>query len=236
MDENLNNEELLDSENFEEQEDFETEIDENGLTEVFGDENYESFIMPDGTMNLRYIEKMSLFEDFIPIKLKFKEFPAALRNNIIIKFIFGLLAIIVSLIFVLFNMVKFKVIIPFIVIGILLLISALIRFKICQNDNIVKFEGITIHVEDMGLLKINKYQVVKISNNEKFLNVKLSYDKRMRAGLPITIYINKYEPIKDSEFGPLVENILTYSLNVNTKEDQEKLEQETLSAEEYINK
>lgn len=57
MDENLNNEELLDSENFKEQEDFETEVDENGLTEVFGDENYESFIMPDGTMNLRYIEK-----------------------------------------------------------------------------------------------------------------------------------------------------------------------------------
>ena len=66
MDENLNNEELLDSENFEEQEDLEVETDENGLTETFGDENYENFIMPDGTMNFRYIEKLNilLFQKF----------------------------------------------------------------------------------------------------------------------------------------------------------------------------
>ena len=192
--------------------------------------------MPDGTMNLRYIEKLSLLKDFVPVKLKFEEFPAALKNDILIKFGFGFLFIAIFVFFAIFNTAKLKAFIPFIVIGLLLIVSGLIRMKICQNDNIVKFEGITVHVEDLGFLKINKHQLIKISNGEKFLNIKLSYNEKMREGLPITVYINKYEPIKDTEYGPLVENILIFTLNVNTKEDQEKLDQKSLSADEYINK
>ena len=236
MDENLNNEELLDSENFEEQEDLEVETDENGLTETFGDENYENFIMPDGTMNFRYIEKLNVLqEQSLPEFLSFSSFPSILKKDILIKGGSGFAFILISLLLFILNIFPFKAIITFILIGLLLLFSAFIRYRVCKSNNIVKFEGLTVHVENMGLLKINKYQVVKISNSEKFLNVKLSYNKKMREGLPITVYINKYEPIKDSEYGPLVENILAFNLNVNTKEDQAKFEKENVSADEYIN-
>lgn len=236
MDENLNNEELLDSENFEEQEDLEVETDENGLTETFGDENYENFIMPDGTMNFRYIEKLNVLqEQSLPEFLSFSSFPSILKKDILIKGGSGFAFILISLLLFILNIFPFKAIITFILIGLLLLFSAFIRYRVCKSNNIVKFEGLTVHVENMGLLKINKYQVVKISNSEKFLNVKLSYNKKMREGLPITVYINKYEPIIDSEYGPLVENILAFNLNVNTKEDQAKFEKENVSADEYIN-
>ena len=135
MDENLNNEELLDSEHLNE----EPKINEDELIETFGDENYESFIMPDGTMNLRYLEKVNLIGDFVPIKLSFNQFPASLKNDILLKLISGPLFIIVFMLLFIFKIIAFKITIPFIIIGLLLIFSGIMRFKICQNDNIVKF-------------------------------------------------------------------------------------------------
>ena len=51
----------------------------------------------------------------------------------------------------------------------------------------------------------------------------------------MTIYMPKNEPIKDTQYGPMVEYIISYSFNVNSQEDDQKFrEEQSISAEDYL--
>lgn len=214
-------------------------IDQEYMDELHGDENIDSFLMPDGSFNDKYIYKLSLraeiMESLQPAKIPFSHFPVAIKNDILRKTIVGLTVIVLSSILAILKWLPISLMLAFFLISGILLYSARLRFKICGSDNIVKFEGIVTNVETLGLTKRSRYQVIQLADERKFLNVKLDYNKNMRVGLPMTIYMPKNEPIKDTQYGPMVEYIISYSFNVNSQEDDQKFrEEQSISAEDYL--
>ena len=200
----------------------------------YGDPNQKTILLPDGRFNEKYIdtlEEITSLDELEEQKLKFEDFPASIRNDILRKALTAFVFIAVGIIAKVAGLFPTSVMCLFILISFIFMFSTIYRYKICSNNNIVKFEGIIVDANPIGILRSNKVFIVKISNNEKFLNVKLSPNKSIKTGMPITLYMNKNEPIVESDYGPLVENIISYALSVG---DETHRTGEEMSAEEYV--
>ena len=98
----------------------------------------------------------------------------------------------------------------------------------------VKFEGTIVDTQIYGFTKSNKYMITKISDGEKFLNIKLQVSPDMKPGLPITVYLPPNLLISASQYGPLAEYIIAYKLDISTEATDELLMSGNISADEYI--
>lgn len=201
--------------------------------EIPGDENYPHFFMPDGTYNEKLTMKIDKWEEEYLKAISFKNAPPSLKKDIIVKTLFGLFSLVGGIVLYAFNMSAPYLLALTTLLGCLLLFSAGKRYFAIKNRDIIEFAGIIVDVQNFGLIKATKYSVVKISDNNKFLNVKLNSDKHLTKGLPITLYISKEEPIVSSEYGPLVNHILGLTFDVKTSQDDEYIEEE-MSAKDYL--
>ncbi len=201
--------------------------------EIHGDENYHNFIMPDGTYNEKFAVKMDKLEEQYLKESSFANAPPSIKKDVIIKTLFGSVLLIGGILLYAFNLSATSLLALTTLLGLLLLSSAQKRYLAIKDRDIIEFSGIIVDVQNIGMIKATKYAVVKISDNNKFLNVKLNADKHLSKGLPITLYISKEEPIVQSEYGPLVNNILGLTFDARTSQNLE-IEKEEVSAKDYL--
>ena len=211
---------------------------DNTEPELPGDENYESFLMPDGSINQKFLKKVKELPDFLDdaneVSIPFNKFPASVRNLILKRIcsIFIFLAIGILCMYLEFTGIQFLLVM--IGISLLLLVSCIFKYKSISLGDYVEFKGLIIDVKTIGIMKANRYQVVKISNEEKFLNIKVDYTQDLSPGIPITVYLRKDEKIIESEYGPLAEHFISFELRVIEGSDVDLFENEEVTADDYV--
>lgn len=205
--------------------------------ELPGDENIHSILMPDGSFNYKFLDSLDALvpSDLEEVSIPFSQFPEAIKNNITLKLVVGVAIIIILILFYASGWVADARIFIMLIFPAMMFLSAFLRYRMCKRDQIVKFEGTVITADTYGFVKATKYQVIKISNDEKFLNIKTPINKTVYPGMPITVYLNKNTPIIDSQYGPLAEHYVSYTFNVTSEEDEEELKKGDVSADDYIN-
>lgn len=205
--------------------------------ELNGDENYESYVMPDGSINEKYQQKKSLefiLNPTIDDEVPYYKIPAAIRYDAWEKIIFGWIVFVIILITYALAFVEYPMLIFGIFFAGLLTTMGVKKIVAGKFNRYVKFEGIIVDSEVYGITKSNQYMIVKMSDGEKFLNIKMKLSKDVKSGLPITVYLPPDLLIVPSRFGPLAEYIIAYKLDVSTEATDELLAEGTISADEYI--
>lgn len=204
--------------------------------ELNGDENYEFNIMPDGTLNEKYQFKKALEIMNRPEKevLPWDRIPMAIRKNALQKIGAGIALMIVVLVTYILALIDYPTVIVTACIMALFVYVGVKKILIGRNNEFVKFEGIVVSSKIYGLTNSSKYMVVKISDGEKFLNLKLNVCPDITEGSPITVYLHPNLPIIPSQFGPLAEHIIAYKLDVSTEATDELIADGKITADEYI--
>lgn len=207
--------------------------------ELVGDENYEEIILPDGRINEKYQAKVIRKFDAAKLvekeQLPLKDVPAAIKHDAQMRALTGVGIFMLVLITYAFRFVYSPMLKGSFVIMVLLLISAWRLLQAGINNEFVKFEGIIVGVEEYGLTKTTRYVIVKMSDGEKFLNIKSVNLKDFKIGQPITVYLPPDLAITASKYGPLAEYILSYKLDISTDKTDELLSNGGISAADYIN-
>lgn len=206
--------------------------------ELNGDENYEHYMMLDGTVNEKYQQKkaeelissLNVVDDEVP----FYKIPAAIKKDAFRKIEFGWIFFTIVAVTYVMAFVGMPMLLYSLFFALLLTYIGCTKLYIGKHNKYVKFEGIVVDVETYGLTKSTKYMVVKMSDGEKFLNAKLNVCKDIKPGLPITVYLPPNLVIVPSEFGPLAEYIIAYKLDISTDATDELLAEGSISADEYI--
>lgn len=202
-----------------------------------GDPNYESYIMPDGSINELYQERRALefaLEEPLMDNVPFYKIPPAIKYKGLRQIGFGWGFLIVVLATYIMAFVDLPMVIFAICFMLLLNYYGIKNILIGKFTMYVKFEGTIVDTQVYGFTKSNKYMITKISDGEKFLNIKLQVSPDMKPGLPITVYLPPNLLISASQYGPLAEYIIAYKLDISTEATDELLMSGNISADEYI--
>lgn len=206
-------------------------------TELHGDETYEHYTMPDGTINEKYQQRKALefalnppVDDTVP----FRKIPAAIRSDGLEKIAFGWGFFFLVLITYIMAFVDYPMLLFGIFFALMLTYIGVDKILTGKFNQYVKFEGIIVDTHIYGLTKSSKYMIVKMSDGEKFLNIKTMVSKDIKPGLPITVYLPPNLLITASKYGPLAEYIIAYKLDISTDATDELLAEGNISADEYI--
>lgn len=211
---------------------------ENPERELLGDENYESFFMPDGSINEKFLQKVKELPNFLDdaedVVIPFSKFPSSIKN-LILKRICGIFIFLtVGILGLYLELTGIQFLIITICISLCLAFSCVIKYFSVSSGNYVEFRGLIVDVKTIGIMKANRYQVVKISNEEKFLNIKVDYTQDLMPGVPITVYLRKDEKIVESEYGPLAEHFISFELSVLEGDDIDLFKNQEVTAKDYI--
>lgn len=169
-------------------------------------------------------------------KIPFSSMPKTIKATIIRTIIGATIFLFFAILLLVFITKNIFVWLFFFLLSASLYVSAIIKYLTAKYNVIVKFEGIIVSTQIIGLMKATKYQIIKISNGEKFLNIKTSIDKKAERGVPITVYLPKDTKITDSEYGPLAETFISYTLSVSSDDESSKLTEEGISASDYVDR
>lgn len=109
-----------------------------------------------------------------------------------------------------------------------------LKYKASSNM-IVEFDGIVVNCKKIGFGKKFSYFIVLVVNENtgKMLSFKYAEDiNGIERGVPITIYLDKNEPVVNSENGPFVEHYVSVMFGLNSSE--ELVENDSVSAEDFV--
>lgn len=110
-----------------------------------------------------------------------------------------------------------------------------IKYKSSRNM-LVEFNGIVVNCKKIGFGKKFSYFIILIANENNGKMLAFKYNEGSNGidkGVPVTIYLDKNEPIINSENGPFVEHYVSIMLGFNSSEKLS--ENKSVSAEDFVN-